>query len=167
MSSCIFIGLGSNLDDPLAQVIKATKALAELPNTELIAVSPWYQSAPIGPAQPDFINGAAKLATTLSPIAMLDALQAIEQAHQRVRELHWGPRTLDLDILLWGEQVIDEPRLQVPHPFLKERAFALQPLLDIEPDTKFPCGMRVYDALVQCDQTGLKQLAATTQETPL
>lgn len=167
MSSCIFIGLGSNLDNPLAQVIKATKALAELPNTELIAVSPWYQSAPIGPAQPDFINGVAKLATTLSPIAMLDALQAIEQAHQRVRELHWGPRTLDLDILLWGEQVIDEPRLQVPHPFLKERAFALQPLLDIEPNAQFPCGMRVIDALAHCDQTGLKQLAATTQETPL
>lgn len=158
MATEVYIGLGSNLNDPLAQVTQAIAALESLPETALIAVSPWYKSAPIGPAQPDFVNGVAKLSTTLTPLAMLDALQAIELAHQRVREIHWGPRTLDLDILLWGDQIIQESRLIVPHAFLKERAFALKPLLDIEPDLVLPCGSPAQTLLERCDQTGLELL---------
>lgn len=163
MGQRVYIGLGSNLDNPLAQVTKAVAALKTIANTQWVALSPWYQSAPIGPEQPDFINGVAALDTTLSPIAMLDALQAIEQGHQRVREIHWGPRTLDLDILLWGNNTIDEPRLQVPHPFLKERAFALKPLLDIAPEITLPCGTRAQTALDRCDQTGLIRLAPLSE----
>lgn len=163
MAERVFIGLGSNLDDPLAQVTKAITELAAIANTKVVAVSPWYQSAPIGPEQPDFINGVAALETELAPIAMLDALQAIEQDHQRVRDIHWGPRTLDLDILLWGNQVIDQPRLTVPHPFLKERAFALKPLIDIAPDLTLPCGTFARTALEAADQTGLVRLASLSE----
>ncbi len=127
-----YIGLGSNLDDPLNQIEQAALELAALPGCQLLALSPRYRSAPMGPAdQPDYINAVAALATQLEPLALLDALQAIEQQHGRQRLLRWGARTLDLDLLLYGEQTIDHPRLMVPHPGMLERAFVLVPLADI------------------------------------
>ena len=129
-----YIGLGANLGQPLAQVEAAAQELATLPGCQLLALSPRYASAPMGPQdQPDYVNAVAALATSLSPLALLDALQAIEQAHGRQRLVRWGARTLDLDLLLYGEQLINEPRLTVPHPGMLERSFVLVPLLDVAP----------------------------------
>jgi 2-amino-4-hydroxy-6-hydroxymethyldihydropteridine diphosphokinase len=124
-----YIGLGSNLQQPIQQVKQALLHLAELPQTHLLNASPLYRSAPLGPAdQPDYINAVAALATRLSPLALLDALQTIERQQGRVREgERWGPRTLDLDLLLYAEQKIQNDRLRVPHPGLGERNFVLYP----------------------------------------
>jgi 2-amino-4-hydroxy-6-hydroxymethyldihydropteridine diphosphokinase len=155
-----YIGLGSNLEEPLAQVMRALDELATLPQTRLLAHSALYSSKPIGPEQPDFINAVALLETELAPLALLDALQAIEQAHQRVRIQHWGPRTLDLDLLLYGDQQIAHERLTVPHPYLTQRGFVLYPLADITPELKLPDGSRLSDLLHQCPADGLIKLPA-------
>jgi len=128
-----YIGLGSNLERPVEQIKRALQQLAEIPQSRMISHSPIYRSSPMGPAdQPDYINAVAVLVTTLAPLELLDALQAIEQQHGRIRgEQRWGPRTLDLDILLYGEQQIDNDRLIVPHPGLGERNFVLYPLCDV------------------------------------
>ena len=154
-----YIGLGSNLADPQAQVTLALRELAQLPHTRLLAQSRLYISAPVGPAQPDFINAAALLETQLAPLALLDALQQIERDHQRVRLQHWGPRTLDLDLLLYGEQTIDCERLSVPHPFLTQRSFVLYPLADINPQLQLPDGTSLQFLLQNCPATGLAALA--------
>ena len=134
-----YIALGANLGDPVATVCRAFAALAELPQTTLAAMSPLYRTAPVGITdQPEFINAAARLETDLAPEALLDALLAIEQAFGRVRGERNGPRTLDLDILLYGEAVIDTPRLSLPHPRLHLRAFVLCPLADLAPDLRLP-----------------------------
>jgi 2-amino-4-hydroxy-6-hydroxymethyldihydropteridine diphosphokinase len=134
------VGIGSNLDDPVAQVRRALAALARLPDTELLASSSLYRNPPMGPQdQPDYVNAAALLRTQLDPFAFLDALQAVERGQGRVRgDVQWGPRTIDLDLLLWGEQVIDEARLKVPHPGLHERVFVLYPLAEIAPGLPVP-----------------------------
>lgn len=133
------VGLGSNLGDPAAQVARALEALSALPHSRLLARSSLYRNPPMGPQdQPDYVNAAALLETRLSPAAMLDALQAIERAHGRERGLRWGPRTLDLDLLLWGEATICDARLQVPHPGLHERDFVLYPLAEIDPTLVVP-----------------------------
>lgn len=130
-----YIGLGSNLDSPVKQVMRAFAELGALPETSLLAVSRLYQSRPMGPAdQPDYINAVAAIETALSPEALLRALQSIEQAHHRVRGERWGARTLDLDILLYADEVIETPELQVPHPGLHERNFVLYPLQEIVPN---------------------------------
>lgn len=135
----VWIGLGSNLADPVAQLRRAFEALAAIPHTRLVARSALYRNPPMGPQdQPDYVNAVAQLATGLEPLALLDALQAIENAHGRRRERRWGPRTLDLDLLLWGERVIDHPRLTVPHPGLPERPFVLYPLAEIAPELHIP-----------------------------
>ena len=145
----VFIGLGSNLSNPREQVERAFIELTRLPQSQLIARSRLYRSAPIGPAgQPDYINAVAQVETQLEPLALLDALQAIEQAHERVRLEHWGPRTLDLDILLIDQEVINSPRLTVPHPFLTQRSFVLYPLQDIAPTLRLPDGT-ILDELVK------------------
>jgi len=136
-----YIALGSNLDDPLAQVRQAMDELAHLRDSRLHAASSLYRSAPMGPAdQPDYINAVVALETRLSPHALLDALQAIEQVHGRVREgERWGPRSLDLDVLLYGKETINDQRLTVPHPGIAERAFVLYPLQEIvAPDFTIP-----------------------------
>ncbi|WP_331346274.1 2-amino-4-hydroxy-6-hydroxymethyldihydropteridine diphosphokinase [Cellvibrio sp. UBA7661] len=153
-----YIGLGSNLEDPLAQVTRAFDELAALEHTALVARSPVYSSLPIGPEQPDYINAVALLDTQLKPLALLDALQSIEQAHQRVRIQHWGPRTLDLDILLYDNQIIQHPRLTVPHPYLTQRGFVLYPLADISPNLQLPDGQTLQALLHQCPFEGLVQL---------
>ncbi len=134
-----YIALGSNLNDPLGQVEKALQHLRQLPHCELGAISPWYRSKAVGPgAQPDYINGAAEIGTSLDAEQFLKALQQIEALQGRTRQTHslqtrWGPRTLDLDLLLYGEALINTPFLQVPHPRMKERNFVLYPLYDINP----------------------------------
>jgi 2-amino-4-hydroxy-6-hydroxymethyldihydropteridine diphosphokinase len=127
-----YIALGSNLQDPLAQLQLAVAALRALPDTQFQRGSSIYRSAAVGPGtQPDYLNAVALITTTLSPIALLDALQQIEHAQGRVRSEHWGPRTLDLDILLYGDQTIDSARLTVPHPAMRQRNFVLYPLAEI------------------------------------
>lgn len=129
-----YIGLGSNLSTPVEQVSQALSELATLPLSRLVATSSLYASRPVGPQdQPDFINAVAALQTRLSPLALLDQLQALEQQHRRQRMRHWGPRTLDLDLLLYGQLSIDVPRLRVPHPQMVKRAFVLVPLAEIAP----------------------------------
>lgn len=155
MIHTVYIGLGSNLNSPYTQVNAAINALQTLPNTQLVSHSPWYQSKAIGPEQPDYINGVAKLATSLAPIELLDALQAIEQAHHRVRKEHWGPRTLDLDILLWGGITIKTDRLLVPHPYLEERNFVLLPLNDISPELILPNQKSIAELVHSCDKNGI------------
>ncbi|MDR7088204.1 2-amino-4-hydroxy-6-hydroxymethyldihydropteridine diphosphokinase [Cellvibrio fibrivorans] len=153
-----YVGLGSNLEDPLAQVTDAFVELAELPLTSLLARSSLYSSRAVGPEQPDYINAVALLDTQLAPLALLDALQAIEQAHQRVRIQHWGPRTLDLDLLLYSDQIIEEERLTVPHPYLTQRSFVLYPLADITPNLQLPDGTPLTDLLSRCPADGLLRL---------
>lgn len=157
-----YIGLGSNLDDPLRQVQTAIGELDKLVDTRVINYSPWYSSVAIGPGnQPDYVNGVVCLSTTLAPEALLDGLQSIESAHQRVRVEHWGPRTLDLDILLYGEQHIDTPRLRVPHPWLTRRNFVILPLADIAPDLVLPDGVPLKSLLQDIDRNGIKVLASS------
>ncbi|MCE8029649.1 2-amino-4-hydroxy-6-hydroxymethyldihydropteridine diphosphokinase [Billgrantia desiderata] len=140
----VYVGLGSNLEDPVAQVRRALEALGGLPLTERVAVSRLYASRPVGPQdQPDFINAVAHLRTRLSPLAMLDQLQALEQRHGRVRRRHWGPRTLDLDLLLYGDERLELPRLRVPHPEMTARSFVLLPLAELSPQLQLPDGRSV------------------------
>ncbi len=152
-----YIGIGSNLGNPREQVQRASKALAALPQTRLLSLSPWYESDPVGPpGQPDYVNGVALLETQLAPLPLLDALQAIEADHQRVREVRWGPRTLDLDILLYGDKIIDVPRLQVPHPYLSSRGFVVKPLADIQPSLVLPNGTCIESLLRALDISDLR-----------
>jgi len=156
----VYVGLGSNLDGPRLQVSRALQELGELPQTRLVAASPLYCSAPLGPAdQPDYINAVACLHTGLAPLALLDALQLLEKNHRRIRDRHWGPRTLDLDILLYGGQTIATGRLQVPHPHMHRRSFVLKPLLDIAPDLVIPGKGVAVDWLANSDGLQLKRLS--------
>ena len=128
------IGLGSNLGDSLATLNGAIDRLKIHPQIELLAVSSWYLTAPIGPPQPDYLNGCATIETSLSALELLSVLQSIEAEFGRVRGEVWGARTIDLDLLLYGDRVIDLPTLQVPHPHMSDRAFVLVPLAQIAPD---------------------------------
>ncbi|NNL56045.1 MAG: 2-amino-4-hydroxy-6-hydroxymethyldihydropteridine diphosphokinase [Woeseia sp.] len=140
-----YIGLGSNLADPVAQIDSAFIAIGNLPDTQLVLRSPLYKSSPIGPQdQPDYINAAATVLTQLSPIKLLGKLQAIEKSQGRTRGAdRWGARTLDLDLLVFGAQVIESSELTVPHPRIGERNFVLLPLNDIAPDLQIPGGLSV------------------------
>lgn len=156
-----YIGLGSNLEAPLDQVKRAFDELGTLPHTRLIARSALYQSRAIGPEQPDYINAVARIETGLTSLDLLDALQALEQAHRRVRLQHWGPRTLDLDLLLYGDETIQHPRLTVPHPYLAQRAFVLYPLADIDPNLQLPDGQSLQALLYHCPFEGLVRLSGS------
>lgn len=156
MTETAYIALGSNLDNPQQQVLRAIIELEALPDTHVTAVSPWYSSPPMGPAdQPDYINGVAKLETTLPPLPLLKALQGIESTHHRVKLEHWGPRTLDLDILLYGNQVIDLPELRIPHAEMATRNFVLFPLADIAPQLVLPDGISLAELLESCPPEGI------------
>ncbi|TGD70931.1 2-amino-4-hydroxy-6-hydroxymethyldihydropteridine diphosphokinase [Mangrovimicrobium sediminis] len=163
-----YIALGSNLAQPLLQLRAAVAALAALPHSELLACSSAYRSAAVGPGeQPDYLNAVAQLRTDLPALALLDALQAIEAARGRVREVRWGARTLDLDLLLYGEQAIDHPRLQVPHPRLSERAFVLYPLGDVAPaNLLLPGGEELGKLLAACPRGDLAATDLSLLETP-
>ena len=154
-----FIGLGSNLEAPAAQLARAVSELAALPDTSLVAQSAFYASRPVGPQdQPDFVNGAVWLKTSLEPHQLLDQLLSIEQAHGRERRRRWGPRTLDLDLLLFGDRALDDERLTVPHRELPNRDFALQPLLDLNPGLTLPDGTPVATLRRQCPDNRLRKL---------
>jgi 2-amino-4-hydroxy-6-hydroxymethyldihydropteridine diphosphokinase len=156
----VYIGLGSNLAEPQAQLRDAFEALAQLPDSQLAATSALYASDPLGPPdQPRYVNAVAALDTALTPLQLLDALQAIEQRQGRQRKAErWGPRTLDLDILLFGERLIDEPRLVVPHYHLHARAFVLYPLAELAPDLQLPDGRTLPMLLAACPFAGLERL---------
>ena len=145
----VFIGLGSNLEHPKEQLSRAFAELAELPQTRVLAKSSLYSSRAVGPVQPDYTNAVAELETSLAPLVLLDHLQALEQAHRRVRLEHWGPRTLDLDILLIDNQQIASERLTVPHPYMTQRNFVIQPLAELAPDLQLPGG----DSIRQLSQS--------------
>lgn len=135
--SGVFVALGSNIDEPRRQVLQAFSELARLPGTRVLRRSSLYRTPPWGePDQPDFINAVVELETSLEPLELLDALLEIERAAGRVRVKRWGPRVLDLDLLLFGTQHIEVPRLHLPHPRLHERAFVMLPLAEIAPDLR-------------------------------
>ena len=155
----IYIGMGSNLADPAEQLRSAIDALAQLPQTELVGVSAFYQSDSLLPGQPRYTNAVAALDSTLPPLELLDALQAIENGQGRERLERWGPRTLDLDIVLFGDRLIDEPRLKVPHYHLQERAFVLYPLAELAPaDLRLADGRSLPELLAACPFVGLERL---------
>ena len=134
MNSRAYVGLGANLGaDPGATLSQAALHLAALPGTRVAALSSVWRSAPVEAQGPDFLNAVVALDTGLAPLPLLDALQAIEQAHGRERPYRNAPRTLDLDLLLYGDIALDSPRLILPHPRLGERAFVLRPLLELAP----------------------------------
>lgn len=146
-----YIGLGSNLENPVTQVATALLELERLPQCRNLNHSSLYRSDPVGPpGQPDYINAVASIETTLEPLALLDAIQAIEQLHQRVRIQHWGPRTLDLDLLLYGKETLQCDRLTVPHAYLRERNFVLYPLAELSPDLSLPDGTALNQLLEVC-----------------
>lgn len=134
-----YLGLGSNLADPVRQVRLAFQHLARLPHTRLVSTSRLYLSPPLGPQdQPDYINAVALLETNLAPLELLDALLAIEQAFGRVRLRPWGERILDLDLLLYDDLVMTTPKLVLPHPGIPARAFVLRPLAELAPELIIP-----------------------------
>ena len=155
-----FVGIGSNLDGPVEQVRRAIAALGRLPQTRCVRASSLYRTPPWGRTdQPSFINAVAELETALSPRALLDGLIGIEAAAGRVRALdRWGPRVLDLDLLLYADRCIQEVDLQVPHPHLHERAFVLLPLAEIAAHTSVPGRGRIGDLLAGIDTAGLERL---------
>ncbi len=161
----VYIGLGSNLEQPMQQLRAALAALEELPHTRFDAVSSFYASDPLGPPdQPRYVNAVAALDTALLPLELLDALQRIEQQQGRVRKAQrWGPRTLDLDILLFGDRQLNDERLTVPHYHMHARPFVLYPLAEIAPGLHLPDGRPLSTLLDQCPFQGLERLAAAPQ----
>lgn len=153
----VYVGLGSNLADPAEQLREAIKALGLLPQSSLAGVSSFYVSDSLLPGQPRYTNAVAALDTSLPPLALLDALQGIENDQGRERLERWGPRTLDLDILLFGDRLIDEPRLKVPHYQMQVRAFVLYPLAELAPGIVLADGRALNDLLAQCPFEGLER----------
>ena len=157
-----FIALGSNLSDPPVQIRCALQTLAAMPETRLVRRSSLYRNPPAGYLdQPEFVNAVAQIETRLEPRDLLEQLLAIERAHGRARDLPDGPRTLDLDILLYGERTVREPGLTIPHPRMLERAFVLVPLAEIAPETVVPGGGRVADLVRGVDASGMIKLPDT------
>lgn len=156
MSVDCYIGLGSNLDDPETQVFWALEQLDRLPRSRLVARAACYRSRAVGPQpQPDYLNTAAHLHTGLAPLELLRELQGLENSRGRVRTTRWGPRPLDLDILLYGDLQIAEPELVIPHPRLGERNFVLAPLHDLAPDLVLPNGTPVAELLATTGLAGI------------
>ena len=143
----VFIGLGSNLDRPSLQIERALRSIAALPETSNLEASSFYRNPPMGPAeQPDYVNAVAGVDTSLKPTVLLDRLLGIEHSQGRLRTgQHWGPRRVDLDLLLYGDLQLHTERLTVPHPGLRERVFVLSPLYEIAPGLVLPGGERLGD----------------------
>jgi 2-amino-4-hydroxy-6-hydroxymethyldihydropteridine diphosphokinase len=145
MSERAFLGLGSNLEDRLRNLQRAADILAATPGISVVRSSRVYETAPVGPPQPDFLNAVLEVETDLGPHELLAAAAAVEHELHRVREAHWGPRTIDVDLLTFDDRVIDTPELTVPHPRMHERAFVLAPLLELDADPPLPGGRRARD----------------------
>ena len=155
----IYIGMGSNLAAPADQLRSAVQALTQLPDSRFVAVSAFYQSDSLLPGQPRYTNAVAAIDSTLAPLDLLDALQAIELDQGRERHERWGPRTLDLDILLFGDQLIEEPRLKVPHYHMHARPFVLYPLAELAPASlTLADGRSLEQLLADCPFVGLERL---------
>jgi len=154
------IGLGANLGDARLTLDEAQLALAALPNTTLVAASPLYRSAPVDAGGPDYLNAVIVLDTSLSPHALLQALQRIEDAHGRQRPHRNAPRTLDLDLLLYGGRRIATPALTVPHPRMHQRAFVLRPLLDVVPEATIPGIGPARERLAEVAGQAIERVAA-------
>lgn len=153
-----YVGVGSNLGDPVDQVLTALGELDGISSTRCIKHSQLYLSSPMGPAdQPDYINAVAGLETMLDPYSLLLELQEIELKHGRIRGRRWGERTLDLDLLLYADLILDDPKLTIPHPGIGTRAFVLYPLQEIAPDLVFPGGDLIVDTIAACPKEGLKR----------
>ncbi|CAL1240294.1 2-amino-4-hydroxy-6-hydroxymethyldihydropteridine diphosphokinase [Candidatus Methylocalor cossyra] len=152
-----YLGLGANLGQPEATVRAARRAVGALPEVRETAFSSLYRSAPLGPPdQPDYVNAVMAVVTRRAPLDLLDALQAVEAAFGRVRDgVRWGPRSLDLDLLLYGREIIAEARLTVPHPGLSEREFVLYPLYEIAPDLDIPGLGPLVELVRRCPRRGL------------
>jgi 2-amino-4-hydroxy-6-hydroxymethyldihydropteridine diphosphokinase len=156
-----FVALGSNLEDPQQQVLRALAELDGLPETRVTAKSALYRTAPVGyDNQPDFINAAAEVSTTLEPFALLRALLALETAHGRERPFPNAPRVIDLDLLLYDDLELHDPELTLPHPRLHERGFVLFPLADIAPELHVPGRGVVRDLLQALPDQGVARMAA-------
>ena len=158
-----FIALGSNLDDPQQQIRNGLRELAAMPETRLVSASSLYRSAPVGYRdQPDFVNAVACIETKLKPRALLDHLLAIERRHGRMREFPNAPRTLDLDIVLYGGLTLREPGLTIPHPRMHERAFVIVPLAEIAPEATVPGRGSVRELLRSGDAASIVKLAGVS-----
>lgn len=155
-----YVGLGANLGEPRRQVEAALGELDAIPRTRLLKASSLYRSVPMGYAQqPEYVNAVAELETSLAASALLAALQAIESRHGRSRSFANAPRTLDLDILLFGDAMLSEPGLTIPHPRMHERAFVLKPLLELAPDAEVPGRGAARDLLKACAWQGVERMA--------
>jgi|SRR5215831_8020204 len=158
--STAFVALGSNLDDPVMQVRRGLARLASLPQTRLARSSALYRNPPVGYLeQPDFVNAVAMIETGLGPRELLETLLEIEREHGRARAIPKGPRTLDLDLALYGDRMIEEPGLIVPHPRLAERAFVLLPIAEIAPDAVVPGKGRIADLVKAVDASGMVKIS--------
>ena len=147
-----YLGLGANLDDRLANLQRAVDLLGAEPGIRVMASSRIWETEPVGgPDQPDYLNVVVRVETELEPHELLAACHRVEASLGRVREVHWGSRTIDIDVLLFGGVVSDEPKLTLPHPRMLERAFVLLPLLELDPDPVLPDGRRVLDAAIDTD----------------
>jgi len=154
-----YVGLGSNLGDRAAYLLLGLSALSRLPKTHLLRLSPVYETDPVGPPQPPYLNMVAELETDLSPTGLLAEMLRVEKALGRERRERWGPRTLDLDLLLYGDLVLEEAGLSVPHPRLHERAFVLVPLLDLLPEGRHPLlGQSFAELLASLDASSVRPL---------
>ena len=155
-----YIGLGSNLDSPIRQVMSAAHEISALDGIEPIMLSPLYCSRPVGPQdQPDYVNAVLRIRTRLTPLDLLKKCHALENNHGRTRTVRWGARTLDLDILLYQTSVIDLPDLKVPHPELTNRAFVLYPLADVAPSNLIiPNNGSLASLLAACPAEGLHKI---------
>ncbi|MBE9127204.1 2-amino-4-hydroxy-6-hydroxymethyldihydropteridine diphosphokinase [Coleofasciculus sp. LEGE 07092] len=153
------IALGSNLGDSLAILEAAIETLAQISDITLTAKSSWYKTAPIGPPQPDYLNGCALLEVQLTPQELIETLLGIEKRFGRLRRERWGPRILDIDLLLFDDLILETPNLQIPHPRMRERAFVLVPLAEIAPDWVEPVsGQAIAQLLQGLDCSGVHRM---------
>lgn len=158
MSHTCFIGLGSNLDSPCSQLQRAANALREHSAIQSLTLSPLYQSKAVGPGkQDDYLNAVACFTTSLPPHSLLALLQSIENNHDRKREIRWGARTLDLDILLYDALEIDDATLTIPHPRMQDRSFVLLPLYDLAPDLILPNGQALSMLIANTNNDDIKR----------
>lgn len=152
------LALGSNLDDRMENLQGGLDTLFDAPGLDFVAVSPVYETAPVGgPDQPDYLNAVLVVETTLSPRTLLERARNVEDAFHRTREVRWGPRTLDIDLITVGTEILTEPDLVLPHPRAHERAFILAPWYDVDPDAEIPGRGRVADLLRSVGRAGVRR----------
>jgi 2-amino-4-hydroxy-6-hydroxymethyldihydropteridine diphosphokinase len=163
----VVLALGSNLGDRLENLQGAVDALFDAPEFGFVAVSPVYETAPVGgPQQPDYLNAVIVLDTALPARAILDRAHGIEEAFGRVRDQRWGPRTLDVDVIVCGDEVSEDPELTLPHPRAYQRAFVLAPWHDIDPDAAIPGRGRVADLLAAVGPDGVNRISGSELQPP-